>query len=177
MPLTSALWSTAPGRALEFPAAYAIRFFDNHGMLGFGRFHWRTVTGGSREYVAAIAERLGTRLRLGLGVRSLRRGPDGIELRSDDGELHRFDHVVVATHADQALRLLEDPTDEERRVLGGFDYTVNEAVLHTDASSCPPRPARALPGTIVSATTAGRRSPTTSTGCSASTPSGTTASR
>ena len=59
VPLTSALWSTAPGRALEFPAAYAIRFFDNHGMLGFGRFRWRYVTGGSDTYVRAIAERLG----------------------------------------------------------------------------------------------------------------------
>ena len=85
VPLTSALWSTAPGRALEFPAAYAIRFFDNHGMLGFGRFRWRTVTGGSRRYVDAIAARLGDRLRLGSGVRSIRRSPDGVELRIGDG--------------------------------------------------------------------------------------------
>src|SRR6476659_6172964 len=73
VPLTSALWSTAPGRALEFPAAYAIRFFDNHGMLGFGRFRWRTVTGGSRTYVDAIAAKLGDRLKLGRGVRSILR--------------------------------------------------------------------------------------------------------
>src|SRR5437588_469778 len=73
VPLTSALWSTAPGRALEFPAAYAIRFFDNHGMLGFGRFKWRTVTGGSKTYVNAIAAKLGAGLRPGAGVRSLRR--------------------------------------------------------------------------------------------------------
>src|SRR4249920_1186167 len=77
VPLTSALWSTAPGRALEFPAAYAIRFFDNHGMLGFGRFKWRTVTGGSRTYVDAIANRLGPGVRLGTGVRSIRRTEDG----------------------------------------------------------------------------------------------------
>lgn len=137
VPLTSALWSTAPGRALEFPAAYAIRFFENHGMLGFGRFRWRTVTGGSRTYVDAIAQRLGPNLHLGLGVRSLRRTEDGIELRTDDGAVHEFDHVVVATHADQALRLLEDPSDAERRVLGGFDYSTNEAVLHTDSSFLP----------------------------------------
>src|ERR1700759_2742436 len=67
VPLTSALWSTAPGRALEFPAAYAIRFFENHGMLGVGRFRWRTVTGGSRRYVDAIAAGLGERLRLQSG--------------------------------------------------------------------------------------------------------------
>ena len=136
VPLTSALWSTAPGRALEFPAAYAIRFFDNHGMLGFGRFRWRTVTGGSRSYVDAIGARLGDRLRLGSSVRSIRRTADGAELRVGDG-VERFDRVVIATHADQALALLEDPTPEERRVLGGFSYTTNEAVLHTDARFLP----------------------------------------
>lgn len=136
VPLTSALWSTAPGRALEFPAAYAIRFFDNHGMLGFGRFRWRTVTGGSRRYVDAIAARLGDRLRLGQGVRSVRRSNDFVELRVADA-VERFDRVVMATHANQALGLLEDPTPEERRVLGAFAYTTNEAVLHTDASFLP----------------------------------------
>ncbi len=136
VPLTSALWSTAPGRALEFPAAYAIRFFDNHGMLGFGRFRWRTVTGGSRSYVDAIAARLGDRLRLGSGVRSIRRPPGGVELRVG-AELERFDRVVIAAHADEALRMLEDPTVEERRVLGRFAYTTNEATLHTDSSYLP----------------------------------------
>jgi predicted NAD/FAD-binding protein len=136
VPLTSALWSTAPGRALEFPAAYAIRFFANHGMLGFGRFRWRTVTGGSCRYVETIASRLGDRLELGLGVRSIRRAADSVELRVGDG-IERFDHVVVATHADQALALLEDPTPDERRVLGAFGYTTNDAVLHTDARLLP----------------------------------------
>jgi predicted NAD/FAD-binding protein len=140
VPLTSALWSTAPGRALEFPAAHAIRFFDHHGMLGFGRFRWRTVTGGSKTYVDAVGRRLGENLHLGLGVRALRRTDGGVELRTDDGALHHFDQVVVATHADQALRLLEDPSDEEQRVLGGFDYSTNEAVLHTDSSFLPNAP-------------------------------------
>jgi predicted NAD/FAD-binding protein len=137
VPLTAALWSTAPGRALEFPAASAIRFFGNHGMLGFGRFRWRTVAGGSRSYVDAVAARLGPRLHVGLGVRELRRGPDGVELRTEDGELRRFDQVVVATHADQALRLLGDPSEQERRVLGAFAYTDNDAVLHTDDALLP----------------------------------------
>ncbi|MCP9486835.1 MAG: FAD-dependent oxidoreductase [Gaiellaceae bacterium MAG52_C11] len=137
VPLTSALWSTAPGRALEFPAAYAIRFFDNHGMLGLRRFAWRTVSGGSDTYVRALSERLGTKLQLGLGARSLRRDRDGIELTADDGARHRFDKVVIATHADQALMLLEDPSGDERRVLGAFAYTRNEAVLHTDERLLP----------------------------------------
>ena len=137
VPLTAALWSTAPGRALEFPAAAAIRFFDNHGMLGFGRFPWRYVTGGSDTYVRAIAERLGPRLQLSNGARSLRRTPDGIELRTDDDAIRTFDAVVVATHADQALRLLEDPSADEQRVLGAFEYTLNEAILHTDSAQLP----------------------------------------
>jgi uncharacterized protein len=139
VPLTSALWSTAPGRALEFPAAYAIRFFANHGMLGFGRFRWRTVTGGSRRYVDAIAVQLGERLRLGEVVRSVRRSPDFVELRVGDRS-ERFDRVILATHADQALALLESPTPVERRVLGAFAYTTNEAVLHTDSSFLPRTP-------------------------------------
>jgi predicted NAD/FAD-binding protein len=137
VPLTSALWSTAPGRALEFPAAYAIRFFENHGMLGFGRFRWRSVRGGSRTYVDELLARLDGRAQVGLGVRALSRGPDGVELTTEDGERRRFDKVVLAVHADQALRLLADPSGEERRLLGAFAYTRNEALLHTDASLLP----------------------------------------
>ena len=137
VPLTSALWSTAPGRALEFPAAYAIRFFDNHGMLGVRRFAWRTISGGADTYVRALSGRLGPRLQLGLGARSLRRDADGVELTTDDGERRRFDKVIVATHADQALALLADPSEEETRVLGTFAYTRNDAVLHTDERLLP----------------------------------------
>ena len=144
VPLTSALWSTAPGRALEFPAAHAIRFFDNHGMLGLRRFAWRTVSGGSDTYVRALSERLGPRLHLGLGVRSLRRDADGVELTTDDGERRRFDKAVVATHADQALALLEDPDEDERRVLGAFAYTRNEA-SSTPTSGCSRAPVPRAP--------------------------------
>jgi predicted NAD/FAD-binding protein len=137
VPLTSALWSTAPGRALEFPAAYAIRFFENHGMLGFGRFSWRTVAGGSRRYVDAVLDRLGPAAHTGLGVRSVRRSDEGVELTTADGRVREFSKVVIATHADEALALLRDPSAEERRALGAFAYTVNETVLHTDSSFLP----------------------------------------
>jgi predicted NAD/FAD-binding protein len=137
VPLTSALWSTAPGRALDFPAAYAIRFFEHHGMLGFGRFAWRTVTGGSRSYVQALVERLPGAVHTALPVRELRRGPEGVELRTADGRLRRFDKAVVATHADQALALLADPSPAEARALSAFSYTANEAVLHTDERLLP----------------------------------------
>jgi predicted NAD/FAD-binding protein len=137
VPLTSALWSTAPGRALEFPASYAIRFFENHGMLGFGRARWRAVSGGSDTYVRALAERLGPRLHVGLGARSLRRLADGVELTTDDGTTRPFDAAVLATHADQALVLLGDPSPAERRLLGALPYTANDVILHTDSSFLP----------------------------------------
>ncbi len=162
VPLTSALWSTAPGRALEFPAAYAIRFFDNHGMLGFGRFRWRTVTGGSRVYVDAIADRLGDRLRLGSGVRSHPADRRRRRAASGDGGTSASTGSCVATHADEALALLEDPSAEERRALGGFAYTVNETVLHTDARFLPRDAGRAgLVELPPRRATVGRRSPTT----------------
>lgn len=138
VPLSAALWSAPPGRALELPAAYAIRFFANHGMLGLRRFGWRTVSGGSHRYVRAISERLGDGLRVGLPVRSLRRpAGGGVDVRTDDDRLRRFDAVVVAAHADEALALLEDPSPEEREILGAFSYSRNTATLHTDSSFLP----------------------------------------
>ena len=137
VPMTAALWSTAPSLALEFPAEALLRFFANHRMLGFRRHGWRTVTGGSRTYVRALLERSGLRLHLGAPVRSLRRTAEGVELRTDDGEVRRFDGVVVATHAPQALSLLADPSEDERRLLSAFATTANETVLHTDARVLP----------------------------------------
>jgi predicted NAD/FAD-binding protein len=136
VPLTAALWSTAPERALDFPASYAIRFFDHHGMLGFGRFRWRTVAGGSRGYVERLLERFPGRVHLRSGVRTIARG-NGVELRTEDDAMSRFDRVVLATHADQALRLLADPSPQERSALSAFAYTRNEAVLHTDERFLP----------------------------------------
>jgi predicted NAD/FAD-binding protein len=137
VPLTSALWSTAPERALAFPAAYAIRFFERHGMLGLGRFRWRSVVGGAASYVDALLARFPGEAVLGLGVRSIARDPTGVAVRTEDGEVRRFDKAVIATHADQALRLLEDPSDLERRLLGAWRSTRNEVALHTDARLLP----------------------------------------
>ena len=137
VPLTSALWSTSPERALDFPAAYAIRFFELHGMLGLGRLRWRSVAGGAERYVAALLARFTGEVRLGTTIRGLSRGPDGVALRTDADEVLRFDKVVVATHADQALRLLEDPSDAERVLLGAWRSTSNDVTLHTDARFLP----------------------------------------
>ena len=143
VPLTAAIWSSGTGAALDFPAAHALGFFDNHGMLGFRRRRWRTVAGGSRAYVHALLERSRATVHLGLPVRSVARGEDGVELRTADGEAHRFDGVVLAVHGDQALPLLADASDHERRVLSAFRSTASETVLHTDERLLPRPGARA----------------------------------
>jgi predicted NAD/FAD-binding protein len=141
VPFAAALWSTSPDETLGFPAAYAVRFFENHGLLGFRRHRWRTVTGGSRRYVERITAPLGDRLRLGAGVRAILRDADGVTVRTEDDAAHRFDAVVVATHAPQALAMLGDADDLERGVLGAFRTTRNSTVLHTDARLLPRAPA------------------------------------
>jgi predicted NAD/FAD-binding protein len=140
-PVVAAVWSCPPGLALRYPARYLFAFLANHGLLSVsGSPQWRTVTGGSRSYVEKIATRL-AKVRLATPVRSVRRHPDGVELRDAAGELLDFDAVVIATHPDQALRLLEAPTPDEDAVLGAFAYTPNEAVLHTDSRLLPARAA------------------------------------
>jgi predicted NAD/FAD-binding protein len=124
----------------SFPAAFLARFFHNHGMLGFvNRPRWRTVTGGSRSYVEAIVRPLGDRVRTATPVRSLERTSDGVVVHADGHEPETYDEVVVATHSDQALAMLDQPTPAERRVLGSIAYQPNEAVLHTDSSLLPRR--------------------------------------
>ena len=137
MPLASALWSSAPERALDFPAAYGIRFFERHGMLGLRRHRWQTIEGGAQTYISALLERLPGQVHLSLGVRAIRRDGAGVEIVAEDGETRRFDKVVIATHADQSLALLADPSDDERKLLGAWQYTTNEAVLHTDERFLP----------------------------------------
>jgi predicted NAD/FAD-binding protein len=140
LPLVAAVWSCPPGTALRYPARYLFAFLANHGMLSVsGAPPWRTVTGGSRHYVERAAKRLHD-IRLSTPVRTVRRHPDGVELADTSGETHRFDAVVVATHPDQALRLLDAPTGAEREVLGAFSYTENPALLHTDGTLLPRHP-------------------------------------
>lgn len=140
VPFAAALWSTAPGPTLDFPAPYAVRFFQNHGLVGFRRHMWRTVTGGSRSYVDAVRARLGDRLRLSTPVTGLVRDADGVSVRTADGGGHRADHVLLATHAPQALAILGEGADRrEREVLGPLRTTVNRTVLHTDTTLMPRR--------------------------------------
>ena len=138
--LVAAVWSCPPGTALRYPARYLFAFLANHGMLSVsGSPPWRTVTGGSRGYVERVAKRLPD-IRLATPVRAVRRHPDRAEVRDAAGETQAFDAAVIATHPDQALRLLDPPTRAEREVLGAFTYTPNPALLHTDATVLPARP-------------------------------------
>ncbi len=140
VPLVAAVWSCPPGDALAYPARYLLRFLDNHGVLSVGRSRsWRTVEGGSASYVEQIGKQL-TSVRTGTGVRALRRTGGGIEIADAAGDTEWFDAAVVATHPDQALALLADPTPAEREVLGAFGYSTSEVLLHADGSVLPRRP-------------------------------------
>jgi predicted NAD/FAD-binding protein len=137
IPMGSSIWSADPGTFLDMPAVTFARFFDNHGLLEYGNQpSWRTVAGGSKRYVDAILGPLGGAVRLSTPVAKVTRRADGVELHSDMGP-ERFDQVVLATHSDQALRLLSDPSPAEREVLGAIRYQANRATLHTDERLLP----------------------------------------
>ncbi len=115
-----------------------VRFFQNHGLLSVNGHHqWRTVDGGSEQYVRRIIESLGSRVRTGHPVGQVRASQGGFEVVTATGETDRFDEVVLAAHADASLAMLADPTPEERRILGQFKFRDNEGVLHTDARLMP----------------------------------------
>jgi predicted NAD/FAD-binding protein len=140
VPQAAAVWSADPAQMWSFPARFLIEFFDNHGMLGFrDRPRWRTVTGGSRSYVEALVQPWRERLRLSTPVTGIRREPGHVTVSARGEEPETFDAIVIATHSDQALALLEDPSERERELLGAIPYRRNEAVLHTDRSLLPRR--------------------------------------
>lgn len=141
VPVAASVWSTSPGAVEEFPLDYLLRFLDNHGLVGHGHaLQWRTVTGGSREYVRRLLAALpaGT-ARTSAAVAAVTREPSGASIITDDGDRQRVDAVVLATHADEALALLTDPSPEERAALEAFRYSENRVVLHADEGLLPPR--------------------------------------
>jgi len=140
LPMACAIWSTPEEHVLDFPAAAFIRFFANHGLLqAFNRPGWRTVEGGSRNYVDKVLADFRGELRLGAPIQRLTRTADEVHVEDAHGGSHKFDHVVIAAHADDALAMLADSDAEERRLLGAFRYAENTAVLHTDRAMMPRR--------------------------------------
>jgi predicted NAD/FAD-binding protein len=138
VPMGAAIWSAQPSQMFAFPAAYFVRFFQNHGFLNmYDRPRWQTIRGGARQYVRRLTQPFQERIRLRTPVAQVRREHQQVLVRTVAGETSAFDHIVVAAHGDQALRLLADPSDREREVLGAFAYQENEAVLHTDTQLLP----------------------------------------
>ncbi|MBB4096273.1 NAD(P)/FAD-dependent oxidoreductase [Brucella pecoris] len=139
-PMAAAIWSTPAMEVGRYPAASFVRFCCNHGLLDLrGRPIWRTVEGGSREYVKRITKPYADNIKLSTPIKAVRRPGNAVELVDGNGVSYAFDDVVIATHADQALRMLADPSVEEGRILSAFQYSRNEAVLHHDASLMPKR--------------------------------------
>ncbi|HEU5037589.1 MAG TPA: DUF1365 family protein [Nocardioides sp.] len=136
-PLVAAVWSCDPEVALEYPARYLFAFLQHHGMLSVtGSPQWRTVTGGSHEYVRRVAAALPD-VRVGTKVTSVLETADAVEVTDGNGVVTRYDAVVVATHPGQALAMLAEPTGAQREVLGAITYSPNVALLHTDTSLLP----------------------------------------
>jgi len=140
LPMGAAIWSAPPDEIMGFPACSFVRFFENHGLLKLrDRPRWRTVTGGSRTYVGTLVDCFRDDVRLGTPVVAVQRRADGVFVRTADGKPERFDEVVLACHADQALSLLVDPSEAETEVLGAFRYQKNTAFLHQDPTLMPRR--------------------------------------
>ena len=139
-PQAAAIWSASANDIRDYPAAAFIRFCENHGLLKItGRPVWRTVDGGSRAYVSRLAAAYGGKVRLGVQVKRVARTPGGARIIDGGNHTETFDHVVIATHADQGLAMLDEPLAEERATLGCFSYSRNVAVLHSDVTLMPHR--------------------------------------
>ncbi|UXU76035.1 MULTISPECIES: NAD(P)/FAD-dependent oxidoreductase [unclassified Paracoccus (in: a-proteobacteria)] len=139
LPISGAIWSTPARDMMDFPAGTFVRFFDNHGLLSVkGQPQWLTVTGGSRRYVQAILGQLRGQVRLNCPVRAILRGAQGPQVVSDRG-VESFDRVILATHAPQALALLDRADAQERAILGALRTQLNRVVLHSDPALMPRR--------------------------------------
>lgn len=143
LPLSGAIWSTPIEKIMDFPAHALIQFFENHALLSHtGQHQWYTVQGGSNAYVTKLEAALSSRgvaLHKGTAVDAVRRGPQGAEVKTHGGAWRQFDAVIFATHSDDTLRLLVDPTPAEQRGLGAIKYQPNDIVLHADPSVMPKR--------------------------------------
>lgn len=137
LPMGAAIWSTTANDMLDYPLAAFVRFFESHGLLKLvDRPQWRTVDGGSTEYVQRLTKPFSDKINLS-AVTHIDRHENGVYLETASAERFHFDEVVVATHADDALSLLSDPSDAESKLLGAFKYTKNETYLHSDERLMP----------------------------------------
>ncbi|ALV29157.1 NAD(P)/FAD-dependent oxidoreductase [Pannonibacter phragmitetus] len=139
VPMGAAIWSTPASEMLAFPAASFVSFFENHRLINFDRPQWRTVSGGSRNYVQRLLEPLRGHVRLGSPVTNVRRADGKVHVRDASGHEDIFDHVILASHTNQTLAMLDDASDDERRILSAIRYRPNTVYLHRDESLMPKR--------------------------------------
>jgi predicted NAD/FAD-binding protein len=138
VPMSSAVWSTPPEKMLQFPAKTLLRFWFNHGFLGMDTRHpWRTVVGGSKEYVSRLVEPFREKIHLETPVSRIQRDGEGVDVVTERFGTQRFDKVILATHAPQSLKLLDDPSPLENELLSPFAYQPNAVKLHTDPQFMP----------------------------------------
>ena len=140
IPMGAAIWSTAAEKTIEMPAVFYIRFFKNHGLLQTkNRPQWRVIKGGSKSYIEKIKAGFEKQIKLSTPVKKIIRYKDEVEIFfGKSGEYsNKFDKVIIATHSDQALQMLEKPSAKEKEILGSLPYQENEALLHTDESILP----------------------------------------
>jgi predicted NAD/FAD-binding protein len=136
----AAIWSADPIQMFNFPARFFIKFFNNHGMLNINdRPTWYVIKDGSKSYVEKLVADYRKRIRLKTPIRSIRRRAEHVEITPYNGDREIFDQVFLACHSDQALKMLEDPSNAENEILSAIPYQENEAVLHTDDSLLPKR--------------------------------------
>ena len=137
LPMGAAIWSCPTGTFADFPIQFILEFYRNHGLLSLtNRPQWYTIPGGSRRYVERLSAPFAQNIRTSSPVQRVERDADGVKI-SSAGDVSRFDEVIFACHSDQALRMLGQPSGLEEKVLSGFPYEINEAVLHTDSSVLP----------------------------------------
>jgi len=140
LPMGAAIWSASEDEMRAYPADAFVKFFQNHRLMHMSRPLWRTVKGGSREYVRKITSDLADHIRIAEPATSIERQAYGVTIRSGDGKVERFDEVILACHSGQSLKLLSDADTTERELLSAIPYSPNRAVLHRDPSLCPKRP-------------------------------------
>ncbi len=140
LPMAAAIWSTGADDVRNFPAASFVRFFVNHGLLLLkDRPQWHTVVGGSKRYVEKLTKDFRDKIQIGNAITAITRHENDVELTDAKGKTHKFDHVVIAAHADQTLKMLKDASEQETSILGAFPYAPNIAYLHTDETLMPKR--------------------------------------
>ncbi len=138
LPMGAAIWSTPVDTMLEYPLSSFLRFCDNHGLLQLSdRPEWRTVVGGSKKYIENLTKDFKTEIQTNKSVEQIWSDDHGAYTKDRNGDVSQFDHVVMASHADQTLNMLRSPSSNERELFSSFSYQANKAILHTDPSLMP----------------------------------------